>query len=242
MEKRSTQPAPNDRNLDKRMTALGVVGFVVLAGLFFCLGTFCLGPMLRSRFVPQPEARPSPTFSPPARPHREAPAPEEPKEGTILDLEITERGEGHGAATDDIRQDESSLTVKLGPNDTGRRPKTSTAEPERTGKAKRPSSEGGVERPRASTEGGSRPASTSSQKRVFGVQAGTFANKANAETLAADLKSRGYKPEMKSVQMEDHTVYRVEVGEYKTREDAQGVADDLSSEGCSALVTEESSE
>jgi len=237
---------PKDRSLDKRMVALGVVSFLALAGLF-CLGLYGIGPLLRSYFPPQPEIGPPPAYVPPARTHEEPPA--ETEEPQVPDIEIRERGadgnapaEEPGSSDEGVRQDESGLTVRLEPED-GSRPSTGhpgrpSTRPERRSRLP----DDGAERPRASTEGKNRPASTASEKRAFRVDTGTFANKANAESLAADLESHGYKPEVKSVQMEDRTVYRVQLGGYKSREDAQELANDLSAKGYSPTVTEETSE
>jgi len=219
MENPTPQIHPKDRNLDKRVMALGVVGFMALTGLFFCLGLYCVGPVLRSHFRPQPEIKPPSAYAPPARLHQETPPPPEPERGTILDLEITERSDTsaderrRSPSDEGVYQDESGLTVRLEPED-------------------------GDEPP----VGRSGDSSARQEKRVFRVQAGMFANKTNAESLAADLKANGYKAEVQSVQMEDRTAYRVQLGKYKTREDARELANDLSAKGYSPMVTEETPE
>lgn len=242
---------PTDRKLDTRVIILGALGFLALATVFFFLGLFCIGPMMRNHFQPSQEVASSPSHTPRTSVGDEASRDTETPYDSNLDIEITEEGEetpsaaDEGTATGDqaVRQDDEGLTITLEPE----QPETATASTRseestrQTGDRSASSSvrpRSGMEKPRASVEiRHEKPTETAeTSSRLFRVQAGTFANRANADALATELREKGYKTEIHSVQVEDRTLYRVQLGGYRTREDAQELANDLSAEGYSPTI------
>ena len=55
----------------------------------------------------------------------------------------------------------------------------------------------------------------------WGVQAGSFGQKANAESLMADLKLNGMNAYISEVQVADKTLYRVRIGPLENRQSAE---------------------
>ncbi|MCL6628598.1 MAG: SPOR domain-containing protein [Armatimonadetes bacterium] len=241
--------------MDTRLKVLGFLGFTVLAGVLFCVGLFLIGPAMRTHFTPSVQPTQSrPVYNPqtPLDQQVNEATTEEPSAGSDVDVEITERSNGGStskaddipaAKEDGLRQDRDSLTVQLEPvherrvepqHEKSSSKSDSTARPNHE-----PENSPSVERPRVATEAGGRVSSNPSSSHSYKVQTGTFANRANAETLVDDLRAKGYKAEIKTVQVEDRTLHRVQVGAYKTREDAQELANDLSAEGYSATVVDE---
>ena len=241
MRTRGKSIRSGDRNIDKRITALGVVGFLALAAAFFFLGLFCLGPLVRSHLLPSREVTQSPSHVTSAEPGVRTPSDTEAREEPSVDIEITERtedepaGDETGLSDEGLRQDEDSLTVTL---EQEGRERPSAARPGR-----RPAREdGGPRRPGTATDSTREPTSTSSGSRIFRVRVGTFSDRANAENLAADLRRQGFAAEASPVLVEGQTLYRVQVGEYKTRDDAQEVADKLIKSGHAPIITTERKE
>lgn len=236
------------------MRVLGVFGFLLLAGLFFTVGVFCLGPWLKSA---QNQATPENTVSRPVRPDRFS-AHQEPDaaKGPDIKLEVTEtqdvgdlregddspRGD-RSRDEADVRVDDKTITVTLDdkekqPSDRPEPPAASeskratpTTRPPSADKPGPPQSSGSsLEKPRAATE---------KRSTVYQVQAGSYASKSNADDLAAKLKNDGYRRTIVVAGVEkDRTLYRVQVGEYKTREDAEELAKDLKATGYGPAVIE----
>lgn len=71
---------------------------------------------------------------------------------------------------------------------------------------------------------------------TFRVQAGSFAAAKNARTLADALRDRGYVASTRAERDGDKTVYKVQVGAYRTRAAADKAAQDLQSTGYPAYV------
>jgi len=247
MGKPSTEIGPSDRDIDKRMMVFGVVICLALAAMFFLLGLLYIGPKLRSARSPHPMVQaPGQTPSAP-RPAPEVQEQPEEAEAPSLDVEITEKGEEGTSdesqtgesAQDGVAQDDSGLTITLEPevreNASSERASPPTARPEEQPKP-RPAypSEREMERPRAVVE-----TRRSAAADVYRIQAGTFANRTNAEDLEAHLRRRGYKPEVEAVQVRDRILYRVQIGEYRNREDARELAKDLAAQGYSPIITHE---
>ncbi len=121
MRRRGKSIRSGDRNIDKRITALGVVGFLALAAAFFFLGLLCIGPLVRSHLLPSREVTQSPSHVLPAEPGVRTPSDTETREEPSVDIEITERTEDEpaedqtGLSDEGVRQDEDSLTVTLEP-------------------------------------------------------------------------------------------------------------------------------
>ena len=205
---------PSDRKIDRRMMALGIVGFLALAGVFFFLGLFCIGPMMRSHSPARNEAA-QPSSAPQAAPSEEQPP---------LDIEITEHGTSPAEEPvgESSSRDESRINVTLEPKETGKPAQPTDAGPEGSGTAE--------------NAPGSTPASKTD---IYRIQAGTFASRTNAEVLADSLRDAGYKPDIKAVQGGERTLYRVQIGEYKTREDAQKPADNLTAAGYAPIIVAE---
>ncbi len=255
---------PRDRSIDVRMRVLGVLGFLLLAGVFFTVGVFCLGPWLRSAQRDAPPADEAPSYEQRSqRPIAEA-EPQEQK-GPDIKLEVTEAAEGAGipAADEpseegqpegdpDVRIDDKAVTVTLDGKDRKRPPEKEAvpapAGPKQTAPAAEPkpaAKPADSGRPAQTTSGSSsleKPrAATEKRVKVYQVQAGSYANRSSADSLAAKLKKEGYRRTVVLTSPEkDRTLYRVQVAEYKTREDAQELANDLKATGYGPAVIERS--
>jgi len=70
----------------------------------------------------------------------------------------------------------------------------------------------------------------------FRVQAGAFPEEKNARVLAAALRDRGFSASARADRDGDKTVYRVQIGAYRTRTDANKAALDLQRNGYPAYV------
>jgi DedD protein len=68
------------------------------------------------------------------------------------------------------------------------------------------------------------------------VQLGSFASQANAERLAGQLKSRGYKAFVSRLDSASRTRYRVRVGPEQERAQAENLAERLRRDGRQAVV------
>jgi len=245
---------PTERRIDKRAIALGVLGFLVLATGFSLLGFWCLGPKIWAylnapKQTDQTARMPTQTPDNELRTDDSTDSSQAAQDQSSLDVQITEEGDSSStdntASDEGVKQDGNSLTVTLEPNDHTKSSSTqdkttSASEADRT-KSHQTAAKTDT---RSSMTSGDRQQSTaaSSAGRIYRVQAGTFANRANAESLIADLKGRGYTAQIKEVQREVGTLYRVEFGTYKTREGAQDLADDLSKAGYSATISTERKE
>lgn len=70
----------------------------------------------------------------------------------------------------------------------------------------------------------------------YAVVAGSFADDANAQQQIQRLAERGYQPFITTYERDGITYRRVNVGTFSTREEADGVEEELSSEGFDAAV------
>jgi hypothetical protein len=74
---------------------------------------------------------------------------------------------------------------------------------------------------------------------AFHIQVGTFGSEANAESVWRRLTQAGYDAHISAFTDADGTKYKVHVGSYRNREDADKVAEDLRSMNFDAWVYEE---
>ncbi|MCB1845010.1 MAG: SPOR domain-containing protein, partial [Halioglobus sp.] len=72
---------------------------------------------------------------------------------------------------------------------------------------------------------------TRSSTGMWAVQLGSFSNKANAERLAASLRSQGYAAFLSQLSSSGAQLHRVRIGPQKDRESAEAVARRLAAEG-----------
>ena len=79
-------------------------------------------------------------------------------------------------------------------------------------------------------------AATSSETGMWAVQLGSFADKDNAERLAADLRDKGYAAFLSQLQTDGGALQRVRVGPQKDRESAEQIAAQLAKTGLSSQV------
>ena len=224
---------PSEGKLDKRITAVGVIGFLGLSGVFFLLGLFCIGPMVKSQMRSRAQT-PHTVYNPPAHPQTQDTTEPQAKDQQQLDIEITEQAseetptEDQGLTGDEgVSPENNTITFTLEPEDNSK-PAPKPAEPDKPKKASVSKETVPMEKPRVTTES---PRSAPSTDRIYRVRAGTFASRTNAETLRDDLKARGYHPEIRSVQTQGRVLYRVQLGGYRTQEDANELSKDLSDEG-----------
>lgn len=164
---------PRDRKIDARMKILGVLGFLLLAAAF-SVGLFVIGPRWGSsrHAVKPPDAASAYT------PSQRMPAQEETGHKPDLKLEVTEEGvdapnngepsqnaTAESGSSNDIRKDESGLTITLDAKD--RQSSTGAGEPNTGSGAERnnsatstpkdpghdkPAAGSSLEKPRAATE------------------------------------------------------------------------------------------
>jgi cell division protein FtsN len=217
--------SPRDKGIDKRMMALGVAGFLLLAAAFFYIGYVFIGQKLRpqsSGETAQEEMYIPPRSSRPVPPDLESKPAEPP-----LDLEITEQGAAKPddtAADNGVSQSKEGLTVTLDPTENGEgtpsRSEESSSKPNAS-----------VDKPKKQPSPPVSDAHADASGRLFMVQAGTFTSKSNAYNLASDLHGRGYDVHVKTVQMEGRTLYRVQMGAYRSKTGAEKLVKELSSKG-----------
>lgn len=96
-------------------------------------------------------------------------------------------------------------------------------------------SEANTEAPAPEPRGSAAPA-TSSDTGMWAVQIGSFADKDNAERLAADLRDKGYAAFLSQLQTDGGALQRVRVGPQKDRESAEQIAAQLAKTGLSSQV------
>ncbi|MBI4431785.1 MAG: SPOR domain-containing protein [Candidatus Omnitrophica bacterium] len=70
----------------------------------------------------------------------------------------------------------------------------------------------------------------------FGVQMGTFANLFNAEHLKTELETKGFQPYVQTVREDAEPLYRVLIGEFASKQEAETAAQNLESLGYPAQV------
>jgi DedD protein len=91
----------------------------------------------------------------------------------------------------------------------------------------------------APTEESKPPASTASataKKGDWVVQVGSFGEEENAKRQAQRVNTYGYKPEVSSIRANGRSMYRVRVGPYATRAQADATASSLAAHGFVAQV------
>ena len=222
---------PKDKSIDTRTRVLGVLGFLLLAGVFFSVGVFCVGPRLKPSQGAGPSVR-LPSYTPPA-PWRSAGEDSGRSAQPDLKVDVKERSPDEAVSDEtaptgedqaDVRQEGDKLTISLG-KDSG--PADAPVQP-----TDKPAASSGpsLEVKRSATE---------KSGSVYRVQVGSYASRPNADTLAAKLRDGGHRrASVIQAQVGDRTLYRVQVGEYKTIEDAQELAKDLRATGYEPAVVE----
>lgn len=75
------------------------------------------------------------------------------------------------------------------------------------------------------------PPAASEEEGPWFIQAGSFANRANAEERAGTLQGKGYEARIVRTQWEGTVLYRVQVGNYATRQEALEALERLHAEG-----------
>jgi DedD protein len=73
----------------------------------------------------------------------------------------------------------------------------------------------------------------------FRVQAGSFQDEENARKMADRLASSGYQPSVTTSKDSDGTTYRVQVGPFTEKKEAEDAVRDLGSQGISARVNDD---
>lgn len=235
---------PKEHSIDAKMTILGFIGFTVLAGVFFVVGLYGVGPMIRSRTQEHAVPPPSPRYVQPQTPNSPTAPPAQTLDTPAIDLEVRERSQEQGQRqTPEATQSQPPGTAEVAsqakPDVPATTPSSEAANTPQARPSHAPSPGNTLERPRAAmeTQATSRPAYA--DKRIYRVQAGTFSNRDNAERLAADLRRDGYHVEIRSSESDGRTLHRVQVGGYASRESADKLVNDLNSKGYPSAVVEE---
>jgi len=207
--------------------ALGIVGFLLLAVVFFALGYFFLGPRISPTSLSaqnnDAQEKPGMAFDRPSEPDSSA---------DIPDLKIT-RHTGSNAKPKEIdqpakesapKEEENSITVTM---DSGNGSETEL-------KDKTPSK---AETPAPKPKTRSSAKSERSSGGTYRVQVGAYGNRDNAERLAEELANRGYSAAVRSSTSGDRTLYRVQLGTFKSRSDVQSLVGHLEDDGYQPAVS-----
>ncbi|MCL6518768.1 MAG: SPOR domain-containing protein [Armatimonadetes bacterium] len=230
--------------IDRRIIALGVIGFIALAGLFM-LGFLIIGPKINSPHEGTLQQVPptSYTQTPPTR-QLEEPRRNEQKPAVEVEIRehreepkpITEPKSAESNANEDVRVDDNEITMTLEPQKD-----VAPIEDERNTKENlttQLSEQSNLERPRVATE----PKAPAASKITYRVRVGKYRNKENADRLATELQEKGYKARVVQIKDGGRTLYHVQIGRYNTHEDALELANDLIDEGYSPTITSEPKE
>ncbi|MDI6827667.1 MAG: SPOR domain-containing protein [Armatimonadota bacterium] len=230
--------------IDRRIIALGVIGFMALAAVFM-LGFLIIGPKIGNspENTSQQVSTPTQEQTPPMRMIEELPRNEE---KPAVEVEITEhKEEPQTKAEPETTEQKANEGVKVNGNEI-----TMTLEPkkddlstnvEKKTKEKptsQPAEHSELERPRVATE----PKTLAAPQIIYRVQVGKYRNKENADQLASELQEKGYKARIVPTKDGERTFYHVQIGRYNIREDAQELANDLVDEGYSPTVISEPKE
>jgi rare lipoprotein A len=81
------------------------------------------------------------------------------------------------------------------------------------------------------------PVSNDTPGTIFTIQVGSFSNKANAETLYASLAEKYSDVLIDEFSTTDTTYWRVRLGKFSSREDAQKKAEELTKAGYTVFIT-----
>lgn len=138
-------------------------------------------------------------------------------DSTALDNGSSASSDAGGNATDAGSSIDSSSSANPATHASGTDPDTETV--------------GGISNSQANAT------SPSNTRAEFRVQAGSFIAADNAKALAAVLKKEGYATSTHAERDGGKTVYRVQVGAYRTRSAAEKAANDLLSSGYPASVS-----
>ncbi|MFA6665805.1 MAG: SPOR domain-containing protein [Armatimonadota bacterium] len=205
--------------------ALGIIGFLLLAAVFFAIGYFFLGPRISPASLSAQHAgaprKPEITFGTAREPESTV---------DIPDLKITKRADSakpkesvEPAKESSSQKEENSITVTMdsGSGEMELKDKTPSKTEAADPKPKaRPAVK--AEKPSAS---------------LYRVQAGAYANRENAERLAKELMDRGYNAAVRSTSSGDRTLYRVQLGLFKSRSEAQALIGHLQDDGYQPAVS-----
>lgn len=215
-----------EQKISAKVVVLGVIIFVLLAGICFNFGYYYMKSRLKVTPQPEPETAQAP--QPVLEGHPAPPQPETPP----VDISITETGEQEQAP-----KNEDEITVTLEPGN------TETPAPKPEAEKPKPAPKPAVaEEPKPVIPTETKPAEVKPQpdSAVYRIQVGTFSDKANADKLADSIIKKGHSVEIKPVQADGKTLYRVTLNKaYKTREEAQKTADSLADGTTKPLVLTE---
>lgn len=223
---------PEDKQ-NRQVMTIAAVAFTLLA-CFFLIFLF-VGPHRNAETVSNQ--------APPPMPYSAQQTQPAPNPAPNIDLKVTEQNPNTANTASPqpdanaVSQDGNNLTIPLEPDSNTTKPDTSQAPPQETPVKPEPAKPV-VEpaKPAKAPVTIENPARNAAVKGNFKVQAGAYASKANADKLAADLRSKGYSVEIQSSLAESLTLYKVLIGSFKTREDAQKLASELNAKGNTASV------
>ena len=230
----SNRPGKKPENKQNRqMMAIAAVAFTLLA-CFFLIFLF-VGP--------RRNAEPALNQTPPPMPYSTQQVQPAPNTVPNIDLKVTEKDpnavtpETPQPDTGTVSQDGNNLTIPLEPDANTVKPDTTPApSPELPVKPEPVKPVVEPPKPVKAPVTIDNPGRNAASKGSYKVQAGAYANKANADKLAADLSRKGYSVEIQSSLAESLTLYKVLIGNFKSREDAQRLASELNAKGNNASV------
>jgi cell division protein FtsN len=220
----TNQPLPTDQtptSLRRRKT-LRAIGFLALLIGFFSVGFYLIGPLLQESSAPKP---PSAVELTKDEEWGQAPAirvsPKEPVApvSTSADVQVSEIAPGSTEApATSAPPPATQLTpnVEIPVETSQRAPSPAATEPQR------------VPAPQ--------PKITAPAPQRFTVQAGIFANRTNAQTVAASLADQGYGATIRQLVRNNETHYQVIVGNPRDRTNAEKLATELRDAGRDVTV------
>ena len=73
----------------------------------------------------------------------------------------------------------------------------------------------------------------------YTIQVGVFENQGNSQSLAEDLKGRGYQARVKTVLSQGNKIHKVRLGSFDSREAAEKTAQDVKRQGYEVIIITE---
>jgi cell division protein FtsN len=186
-----------------------------------------------------------PAAEPPSKPVVEV-KPTTPSVEDRQQLRLDERGE-EGSTGGEPPEDREPAADEPGANSRAHAPderaEPDTPKPAETPKPPKEERRAGRPRPEPSIREEKpeprEPSVPTSSGARFVVRAGSFAERGNAERLAAKLRARGYQPYISRITKDGRPYLRVNVASYRARDEAVKLRDELRAGGHSADVASE---
>jgi DedD protein len=187
------------------------------------------GPLpVRSQTLSLDAEKSEPLASDP-RPDAAEPASTPPAETAVAAVEPTPAAPVHESA---LKQGAAVAETAPPPKQTPAKPGTDHGTPPRVATAPTPTPTAGSKpAPKAPA-----PAQATPARSDWAVQLGSFGTEDNAKKLVQKVNVYGYKPEVATIRASGRAMYRVRLGPYRSRAEADATVSALSAHGFSAQV------